>query len=427
MAKLISDVTLKALISKIKQALLGKSDVGHIHETRDINNLEDRLQTKANVNHTHTTYATKDELSTSLNDKETKFKQAVTSSSGSSNANKYTKIATIDVSSSSYNACNGIFDVYSNESRGIYGQLAYYIRTGSTIDVCTIDLQWVSLNNINYQTCIKAIKTSDGIVDLYYKPKYSYETVIVSNVSCSQPDAITMYSNQGFVDTLEYTSSSYLNNVSSTLNNLTATIDELNYVDGVTSNIQTQLDSTIKLNSGTVSDANDYLVGGYTKTTNATLNVPFTPADSTNFNGNGWGFLFCLVENEDEGTGIQIFYPVDGDGKGKVYIRTVKWLNRESGTFIGEWGEFDPNHTHDEYILEPTTEGTNGQVLTTDGNGGRIWSTVSGGGGTGTVTSDVEALTNDEIDAIWESALVVEGESVTLTQDSSIDTIWNES
>ena len=33
------------------------------------------------------------------------------------------------------------------------------------------------------------------------------------------------------------------------------------------------------------------------------------------------------------------------------------------------------------YIEEPSSEGTNGQVLTTDGNGGRTWTTVQGGGG----------------------------------------------
>ena len=32
------------------------------------------------------------------------------------------------------------------------------------------------------------------------------------------------------------------------------------------------------------------------------------------------------------------------------------------------------------YISEPSSEGTNGQVLTTDGSGGRTWTTVSGGG-----------------------------------------------
>ena len=35
----------------------------------------------------------------------------------------------------------------------------------------------------------------------------------------------------------------------------------------------------------------------------------------------------------------------------------------------------------DSYIKEPSSDGTNGQVLTTDGNGGRSWTTPSGGGG----------------------------------------------
>lgn len=42
--------------------------------------------------------------------------------------------------------------------------------------------------------------------------------------------------------------------------------------------------------------------------------------------------------------------------------------------------------TLEDYIQEPTTDGTSGQVLTTDGSGGRSWATVSGGGG-GSVTS----------------------------------------
>lgn len=43
----------------------------------------------------------------------------------------------------------------------------------------------------------------------------------------------------------------------------------------------------------------------------------------------------------------------------------------------------------DSYIKEPSSDGTNGQVLTTDGNGGRLWTTVQGGGGSG--VSDVQA------------------------------------
>lgn len=43
-------------------------------------------------------------------------------------------------------------------------------------------------------------------------------------------------------------------------------------------------------------------------------------------------------------------------------------------------------------VDEPSTEGTDGQVLATDGEGGRYWKTVSGGGGGG--TSDYSDLTN---------------------------------
>ena len=39
----------------------------------------------------------------------------------------------------------------------------------------------------------------------------------------------------------------------------------------------------------------------------------------------------------------------------------------------------------EDYVKEPASDGTNGQVLTTDGNGGRSWTTVQGGGGGGIV------------------------------------------
>ena len=48
----------------------------------------------------------------------------------------------------------------------------------------------------------------------------------------------------------------------------------------------------------------------------------------------------------------------------------------------------------DDYIKEPTNEGTSGQVLTTDGNGGRVWTTVQGGGGGGSGTSNYNDLSN---------------------------------
>ena len=45
-------------------------------------------------------------------------------------------------------------------------------------------------------------------------------------------------------------------------------------------------------------------------------------------------------------------------------------------------------------ISEPSSDGTDGQVLATDGSGGRYWRTVSGGGGGGGGTTDYSELTN---------------------------------
>ena len=51
-------------------------------------------------------------------------------------------------------------------------------------------------------------------------------------------------------------------------------------------------------------------------------------------------------------------------------------------------------------INEPTSEGTNGQVLTTDGQGGRTWKTVQGGGGTGGIVMVGSFTINDDGDLI---------------------------
>ena len=51
-------------------------------------------------------------------------------------------------------------------------------------------------------------------------------------------------------------------------------------------------------------------------------------------------------------------------------------------------------------VDEPTSEGTNGQVLTTDGNGGRTWKTVQGGGGTGGIVMVGSFRINDDGDLV---------------------------
>lgn len=94
-------------------------------------------------------------------------------------------------------------------------------------------------------------------------------------------------------------------------------------------------------NLTTVYDANDWLTNGYRKTSTATTNLPPECTGSDR-----WGILFFIAENADDGTGTQMFFPIDGTNKGQVYTRSLTRLNVESPV-VGEWKRLI---TSDEFI-----------------------------------------------------------------------------
>ncbi len=68
-----------------------------------------------------------------------------------------------------------------------------------------------------------------------------------------------------------------------------------------------------------ISDANAWLTNGYTKTNkNSTSNLPSvcTGADK-------WGVLFFVAENAPNGTGTQMYFPIDGTYQGRIFVRSV--------------------------------------------------------------------------------------------------------
>lgn len=125
--------------------------------------------------------------------------------------NQYTKFARIDVSSGSYVNCAGKFSFMHTEDKKVGGILEYYFRTNETISSATIDLSWSSLTNKNYIDCISAVKVSDGVYDLYYQPKNHWDTTRITNIDCSEPDLITLYSDQGYVSSITPVCTSSLN------------------------------------------------------------------------------------------------------------------------------------------------------------------------------------------------------------------------
>lgn len=78
-----------------------------------------------------------------------------------------------------------------------------------------------------------------------------------------------------------------------------------------------------------VSDANLWLTNGYTKTSGtSTLNLPSVCTDTRD----KWGILFFIAENARNGTGTQMFFPIDGAYKGKIFTRSI--VNRNQ---ISSW------------------------------------------------------------------------------------------
>ena len=77
----------------------------------------------------------------------------------------------------------------------------------------------------------------------------------------------------------------------------------------------------ITFNNNYVTDCNLHYINGYTKTDPSTAHLPRGCTSSS-----AWGILFCLLENSENGTGTQMFFPIDGTYKGRIFVRSVKDL-----------------------------------------------------------------------------------------------------
>lgn len=92
------------------------------------------------------------------------------------------------------------------------------------------------------------------------------------------------------------------------------------------------LSSLISVSSNIVSDCNEWLTNGYTKTNNSTLNLPSECTDNSVY-----GILFFVTEDETQGTGIQMYFPVDGEYKGRMFVRSLKNMKQSGNEVIGLW------------------------------------------------------------------------------------------
>lgn len=97
-----------------------------------------------------------------------------------------------------------------------------------------------------------------------------------------------------------------------------------------------------------VDDANKWLTNGYTKTSGtATTNLPSVCSNTKD----KWGVLFFIAENPTNGTGTQMFFPIDGTYKGKIFTRSI--VNGKKGTFAtSDWSMLGT----EDNLIETATE-----------------------------------------------------------------------
>ena len=97
-------------------------------------------------------------------------------------------------------------------------------------------------------------------------------------------------------------------------------------LDTITQDMTTKWNQALPFNDTYVSDCNAWLTNGYIKTDTSTSNHPSVCTGSDR-----WGVLFFVAENASQGTGTQMYFPIDGTYVGRVFVRS---MTRGTG---GDW------------------------------------------------------------------------------------------
>ena len=182
--------------------------------------------------------------------------------------------------------------------------------------------------------------------------------------------------------------------------NGTTTVGSLEFIDEqlqveVTNLSETVYKAILYESDEAITDCNKWLTNGYAKTSTTTSNLP--PQCTGN---DRWGVIFFIAENAEMGTGTQMYYPIDGDNKGRVFVRSLtRMAPGQDSPIEGEWYRLviDEDITALENTvnrLNSTVSGLSGEVSTLEGTvnsyGGRITAVESS---VGEVESSVSSLT----------------------------------
>ena len=199
--------------------------------------------------------------------------RATISSSADTNANKFSKFARIDVSGGTYRSCSGTLEFIPTEGSSFTGELYYYFRTGSAITSTSIVLDWKTISNTSYAASVVAVKVSDGVFDLYYKPVGTWDTMSVTNVNSIGTSYMTLYSSQGYVASVTAAATSRLNNVASATTGNAATATKLQTVRTING---TNFDGSGNITTSTWGTARNITIGSSKKSVNGSADMAWS-------------------------------------------------------------------------------------------------------------------------------------------------------
>ena len=199
--------------------------------------------------------------------------RATISSSADTNANKFSKFARIDVSGGTYRSCSGTLEFIPTEGSSFTGELYYYFRTGSAITSTSIVLDWKTISNTSYSASVVAVKVSDGVFDLYYKPVGTWDTMSITNVNSTGTSYMTLYSSQGYVASVTAAATSRLNNIASTVTGNAGTATTLQNTRTING---TNFNGSANITTATWGTARTLTIGNSGKSVNGSANVSWS-------------------------------------------------------------------------------------------------------------------------------------------------------
>lgn len=155
----------------------------------------------------------------------------------------------------------------------------------------------------------------------------------------------------------------------------------------------TQWDKAIIFEESGIDDANTWLTNGYTKTKDSTTNLP-PQCDTTT---DRWGVL-QFVKESDQDTGTQIFYPIDGKFKGRVFVRSVVKRTTNAWTLLSTFSGSYNDLTDIPSSFTPVSHRHNASEIDNLPSGGSIdFGANNNWTGTNTFTNLVKIIGNNEV------------------------------